>query len=299
MGPEGVSSYARDRQRRVSIVVLTHSRCHLLRQCVENVLQRTSERTTEIFIWNNGSTDDTAAYLDGLTDPRIEVVHHPTNIGVNAYARLFPRTSGEYLVEVDDDVVDAPPRWDETLLEAFDRLPEVGYLAANLAQNPHDVTSTVMYGINAHMYRSQEVNGVRLKVGGPTGGWCSMTSRELHDRVGGWSVQDRAFWEEEGDYLERLRRLGFGCAILEDLRVVHAGGPYYSQTPPEKRAYYVSYHRSVARKNAVKRALLQLPSVRRLNARLGWFEPPRERPDWVILYEESAADSDPTPTRTT
>jgi GT2 family glycosyltransferase len=272
---------------RISIVVLTHNRCHLLQQCVENVLLRTSPYTHEIVIWDNASTDETPRYLDSLTDPRIRVVHHPANIGVNAYARLFPTTSGEYLVEVDDDVVEAPVQWDRTLLDAFQRLPEIGYLAANLVHNPHDITSGVMYGVNAHLYRSEEVNGIRLKVGGPVGGWCSLTSRELHDRVGGWSEQVEAFWQEEGVFLEGLARLGYGAAYLEDLRVVHAGGPYYSQTPPEKLAYWRAYNRAVARKNAVKRLLLRLPYMRTLNARHGWFQPPRERPDYVQLYGDA------------
>lgn len=273
---------------RVSIVVLTHNRCHLLRQCVDNVLLRTSGRTGEIVIWNNASTDGTAAYLDTLIDSRIRVVHHPTNIGVNAYARLFPQTTGDYLIEVDDDVIDAPPAWDRTLVEAFEKLPSVGYLAANLVHNPHDITSGVMYGINSHLYRTEAVNGVRLKVGGPVGGWCSVTSRDLHDRAGGWAEHDEAFWQEEGEFLERLASLGYGSACLEDLRVVHASGPYYSRTPPEKLAYWRSYSRSVARKNAVKRVLLCLPGLGHLNARRRWFEPPRERPDYSRLYDEVA-----------
>src|SRR5436189_44123 len=81
----------------------------------------------------------TASYLDSLEDPRISVVHSAKNIGVNAYARAFRATRGRYLIELDDDVVDAPQRWDETLLRAFKRLPHVGYLAANLADDPHDV----------------------------------------------------------------------------------------------------------------------------------------------------------------
>ena len=245
---------------------------------------RTSALTTQILIWDNASTDDTGKYLDGLDDPRIEVVRHSTNIGVNAYARLFPSCTGDYLVELDDDVIDAPAGWDRTLLDAFERLPEIGYLAANLVHNPHDVTSGVMYGVNAHLYRTEEVAGVRLKVGGPVGGWCSLTSRELHDRVGGWSEQEEAFWQEEGIFLERLQGLGYRAAYLEDLQVVHAGGPYYSRTPPEKLAYWRSYNRAVARKNAVKRLLLKVPGLAALNRRRGWFEPPRERPDYVRLY---------------
>ena len=37
----------------IAVVVLTHNRAELLRQCVENVLQRTSGRDQEIVIWDN------------------------------------------------------------------------------------------------------------------------------------------------------------------------------------------------------------------------------------------------------
>ena len=106
----------------ISIFFLTYSRCHLLRQCVENTLAKTASLTTEIVIWDNASTDDTAAYLDSLTDPRIKVVHSPTNIGMNGYDRAVELTTGTYLIELDDDVIDAPPEWDRQLLEAFDRM---------------------------------------------------------------------------------------------------------------------------------------------------------------------------------
>jgi GT2 family glycosyltransferase len=268
-----------------SIVMLTHNRLQLLQQCVENVLLRTSDQTTEILIWNNASTDGTGVYLDGLSDPRIEVVHHRANIGLNAYVRLFAQASGSHIIEVDDDVIDAPPEWDRTLVGAFEKLPNIGFLAANLARNPNDVTSGVMYGINAHLYRTEEVDGVRLKVG-PVGGWCSVFSRELYDRAGGLTEQEDPFWQEDGMLLQRFSALGYGSACLEDLQVVHASGPHYSRTPPEKLAYWRAYSRTAARKDAVKRVLLALPSVRRLNNRHGWFHPPQQRPDYVRLYRD-------------
>ena len=267
----------------VSIVLLTHNRLQLLQKCIENVLLRTSDQTTEIFIWDNASTDGTVEYLDGLLDPRITVVQHPANIGLNAYVRLIAQTTGRYIIEVDDDVIDAPPEWDRTLVDAFERLPDIGFLAANLAQNPNDITSGVMYGINAHLYRTEEVNGVRLKLG-PVGGWCSMFSRELYDRAGGLTEHEDPFWQEDGVLLQRLSAIGYGCACLEDLHVVHASGPYYSRTPPEKLDYWRKYNRTAVRKDAVKRVLLGVPGVRRLNARLGWFHPPQQRPDYVRLY---------------
>ena len=52
--------------------------------------------------------------------------------------RAFATTQAPYLVEMDDDVVSAPDGWDTVLLEAFRSLPRMGYLAANLADDPYD-----------------------------------------------------------------------------------------------------------------------------------------------------------------
>lgn len=258
----------------VAIVVLTFNRVHLLEQCVQNVLFRTSPRTSEIVIWDNASNDGTKEYLASLRDERIRVVHHDRNVGQSAYARAFRLTRAPYMVELDDDIIDAPPQWDGTLLDAFRRLPQVGFLAANLVDNPLDTTANVMYHRNAHLYSLEEVNGIRLKLG-PTGGGCSMTSRELHDRVGGFRENKReVFWLEDAAYIADIEKLGFRAAYLDDLRVLHAGGPNYAPTTPEKAQYWKRYWRRTERRQMVKRLLVRVPFVARLNARYRWFVPP-------------------------
>ena len=96
-------------------------------------------------IWNNASTDGTREYLDTLDDPRLRLVHHDQNIGQSAYARAFRLTRAPYMIEIDDDIIDAPADWDETLLEAFRRLPQIGFLAANLVDNPTTRPRRMMY----------------------------------------------------------------------------------------------------------------------------------------------------------
>lgn len=256
----------------IAIVVLTYNRLELLRECVENVLGRTSSETREIVIWDNASTDGTGRFLDSLPDPRMRVVHHPRNIGHNGYAEAFATTTSEFMVELDDDVIEAPHHWDLTLRDAFRRLPEIGFLAADLAENPSDRASYDRY--HRHRYRAYEVDGIHL-LEGPTGGGCAITSRELHDRVGGWPRHSRkTFFLEDGEYIGRIAKLGFGRAILDDLHVVHAGGPLSETTVGEKAAFHTKLRRRQARREAVKRALLWLPFVGRLNDRFGWFERP-------------------------
>jgi GT2 family glycosyltransferase len=255
----------------IAVVVLTHERAHLLRQCVEKVLARTSPLTTEILIWNNGSTDETRAYLDGLDDRRIKVVHHPENIGQNAYPDAVALTKAPYIVELDDDMIDAPAEWDRHLLDAYRKLPRIGFLAANLANNPHDTAARVMYDERPHEYHTEVIEGIKLKRG-PVGGGCALTSRELMDRVGGFRKRrNQVFFLEDAAYIQDIEKLGYEAAYLQDVELMHAGGSYYAREPAAKHAYWRAYWIREKRKNAVKRALLAVPPVRRLNERYRWF----------------------------
>ncbi|NUT54779.1 MAG: glycosyltransferase [Thermoleophilia bacterium] len=255
----------------IAVVVLTHNRVHLLRKNVENVLSRTSDATREIVIWDNASTDGTAAFLETLSDPRIRVINSEKNIGQNAYAHAFGLTTAPYMIEVDDDVVDAPLHWDRTLRDAFVRLPEIGFLAADLEDDPHDVASRVRHHDRPDAYTLVVENGIRL-LKGPTGGGCAITSRELNARVGGFRQhQKEVFWLEDEAYISDIERIGFGAAVLADLRVHHTGGPYYSVESDEKAEFWRRWRAMRARRMAVKRVLLRIPGVRRLNARFHWF----------------------------
>jgi GT2 family glycosyltransferase len=257
----------------ISIVVLTHNKTHLLRRCVERTLARTSDATQEIVVWNNGSTDATREYLDSLTDRRIRAIHSEQNIGQNAYAEAFRGTSGAYLIELDDDVIDAPEEWDRRLLDAYRVLPDIGFLSANLVDDPNDTGARAMRE-NAHLYTSVVTNGIRL-LKGPVGGACAITDRELHDRVGGFPQQKGAvFYLEDAAYIERIAQHGRGAAFLADLRVHHAGGAYYAETSPEKLRYWADYEKRIVRRNTLKRLLLRVPLVAPLNARFGWFHAP-------------------------
>jgi GT2 family glycosyltransferase len=258
----------------IALVVLTHNRVHLLQKCVENVLLRTSAATREIVIWDNASSDGTAEYLDSVNEPRIRVVHSETNIGQSGYARAFRITTAPYLVELDDDVVNAPAEWDALLLDSFKRLPRIGFLAADLENDPHDLASRYRHQIRAHEYKLVVENGVRLLTG-PAGGGCAMTSRELNQRVGGFRENKKeVFWLEDQAYIQDLEKIGFGSAVLADLKVHHTGGPHYTVTPKEKAEYWRRYKARRARRMAVKRALYRIPLFPRLNGRYRWFVPP-------------------------
>jgi rhamnopyranosyl-N-acetylglucosaminyl-diphospho-decaprenol beta-1,3/1,4-galactofuranosyltransferase len=258
----------------IAVVIVTYNRAHLLRQCVEKVVARTTA-TSEVVIWDNASTDGTSDYVATIADPRVTVIRSPRNIGQNAYAEAFASTSAPFLLELDDDVIDAPDGWDRALLDAYQRLPEVGFLAASLVDDPHDWCSQAMYRERWDSYRAETVNGVELLLDGAVGGYCSITDRELHDQIGGFPTQpDKVFFAADAAFTRAVRDTGRRTAILASLQVHHAGGDFYSEQPPEKLAYLDAIIRRQQRRDRVKRVLLRIPGLAAANARRGWFHDP-------------------------
>jgi len=150
----------------------------------------------------------------------------------------------------------------------------VGFLAADLEDDPHDEASHVRHHVRPHEYTLVEENGVRL-LRGPAGGGCAMTSRELNERAGGFRENAKEiFWLEDAQYIKDIERLGYTSAVLADVVVHHTGGPYYSAIPKEKAEYWRRYWARKKRRTAVKKVLVRVPFVRRLNDRFGWFVAP-------------------------
>jgi len=94
----------------LAAIVVTYNRLDPLKVTVARLL---TEAADHIVIVNNASTDDTAAWLDTLTDARLHIVHLDTNTGGAggfeagmAYARdtLDP----DWVVLMDDDARPAP-----------------------------------------------------------------------------------------------------------------------------------------------------------------------------------------------
>jgi GT2 family glycosyltransferase len=256
----------------IAIVVLTYNRERLLRRCVADVLGRCSPATSEIVIWNNGSTDGTAGFLASLEeDRRLRIINSPENVGVVAYSRAFGLTSAPYLVQLDDDVVSAPFEWDATLLKAFRDLPAFGYLAADI-EDSGDRLSHERYRI--HNYERTVLDGHRI-LDGPTGGWCTITSRAVYDEVGGLPTHSRfKYFREDEVYVDKVSRAGYRYGILEDLAVRHAGDQLGTPPNPEKALLFARDEARRRRKNAVKRLLLAVPGVRAANTRHQWFREP-------------------------
>ena len=100
-----------------SVVITTYNRARILRRCLDSCLAQTWT-DFEVVVVDDGSSDDTVAALAEDPDPRLRVVAHERNRGINP-ARFTGAASarGEWVVVIDSD--------DELVPRALERLREI------------------------------------------------------------------------------------------------------------------------------------------------------------------------------
>ncbi len=87
----------------VSVIVPTFNRLHYLQEAVESVRNQ-SYRRWELIVVDDGSADDTVAFVRSLRDPRVTIVTL-AHRGVVAHVRNtgITRAKGEYVAFLDSD----------------------------------------------------------------------------------------------------------------------------------------------------------------------------------------------------
>ena len=114
-----------------SVLLPTHDRLKYLRYAIDSVL-RQDDQDWEIVVSDNDSTDDIAAYVEGLRDERIRYVRTDCFVPVTEnWNNALRESSGDYVVMLGDD--DALlPGYLSSLRKVIDRFstPDAGYTPA-------------------------------------------------------------------------------------------------------------------------------------------------------------------------
>jgi O-antigen/teichoic acid export membrane protein/GT2 family glycosyltransferase len=211
----------------ISFCVVTHNRLPMLKQNLNSLLDSVKNINSEILVWDNNSDDGTKEYLTAISseNKNIKVTLHDKNIGCNAKGKNIELSKGDFIIGIDDDVLEFPEHWAEDFVRAYKKIPYAGYLATDVIQNEFtNGAKTDEYVYNLHNY-----NDIIL-LEGPTGGWCFMVSREVYNTIGKFYVNyDRTFFFEDKDYCFRTLAKGFRVGIVDGIKVLHATGEYYNK----------------------------------------------------------------------
>jgi len=128
------SSGARTDKRReimkVSIIVTTFNRAHMVIETIDSILNQTFN-DFELIVVDNCSSDNTEEVIKAYTDERIRYFKHD-NGGIIAVNRNYGinQARGEYLAFCDDDDLWLPEKLEKQMLE-FEKDNQIGLVCSN------------------------------------------------------------------------------------------------------------------------------------------------------------------------
>ena len=123
-----------------------------LREAVESILEQTI-RHFEFIIVDDGSTGETKAFLDSLTDERIRLIRNPENMGCTKSLNNGLRAAtGKYIARMDADDISMPGRF-EVQLDYMEAHPDVVVCGSKIAHEFKDTGSSRGKIEDAESYR--------------------------------------------------------------------------------------------------------------------------------------------------
>ncbi len=117
----------------VSIIVVNWNGISLLKDCIESILRQTYGNY-EIILVDNGSTDDSADYIE-KNYPRVRLVRLPENRGfTGGNIEGLKQARGAYIALVNNDVMLAQ-QWVRAMVAGMGSDPHVGTCASRIVLN--------------------------------------------------------------------------------------------------------------------------------------------------------------------
>ena len=182
------------------IIIVVKDQLEYFKDCIDSIRNVTSNY--HLYIWDNGSKEPTANYIEQLvhsydpekhTDWAITTVRCENNVGfIHPNNELIAITTSPYIVLLNSDTK-VFKKWDTAMisfLEQNQEVAQVGYWGGHLDHEGRGFGGANGYDIDY------------------VPGWCFCISRETYEQFGLFSNKLQFAYCEDSDYSLRLKEAG-------------------------------------------------------------------------------------------
>jgi GT2 family glycosyltransferase len=225
---------------RVAIVIPTWNQSVLLAATLRSLQAQTFADFVTVVV-DNGSTDDTLAML-ARDFPAVRIIALPANSGFARATNLGLQASPEEILVCLNNDVECEPDWLAQLVEALDRMPDVGSVACRMldAKRPGliDAAGDAMSLVAWNVGRG-EPDGPRFQEPREILSACAGAAayrRRVFETIG-WLDESFFAWFEDVDLGIRAQLAGFRC-WYEPRAVVRHWGSATGATMSDRKVYF-------------------------------------------------------------
>jgi len=189
------------------ILIVVKDQLPFVKTCLESIRKHTKDYT--IYLWDNGSSQETVDYLKSVENDDLIVYFNSDNDGfIIPNNRLIERTTSDYIILLNSDTK-VYPGWDTAMiafLRSDPNLAQVGYMGGLL---------------NEMAEGSQTAWGAEIDF---IPAWCTCIARSTYRKFGLFDEEHLTFaYCEDADFSLRLKSCGERIYALHLSYVEHFG----------------------------------------------------------------------------
>lgn len=215
-------------QPEVSIIIVSYNTEDLVGNCIRSVLAEEDCRK-EIFVVDNGSSDDSVAYLQKVF-PMVFLVANEENRGfAAANNQVLHQCQGKYIFFLNPDtkLVRGALR---AILSYMESSPHVGLAGTRLIDPDGTLQWSKSDQYLGQEYTQDELSGLPGSIACVIG--ASMIVRaDLMKKIGGFD-EDFFLYGEDQDICLRVRKHGYEVGYIDEAVIIHSGGQSERNTTP-------------------------------------------------------------------
>lgn len=203
---------------KLSIITLTFNHLDYTKKYIESLYKYTSD--FELIIIDNGSNDGTVEYLKSLKYENIKLILNDTNLGFSkGNNQGIEIADGEFIGFLNNDIL-LYPNWFEECEKVFEK--ENAAFVSPRHINPHydntDERTYIQYFKNNFKYNKDYEKSFDECVFS-----CTVTKRDVINKIGSFAVEYTQAFFEDNDYKYRAIVAGYDVFVTNSACFYHFG----------------------------------------------------------------------------
>ncbi|OGS22108.1 MAG: hypothetical protein A3J83_03820 [Elusimicrobia bacterium RIFOXYA2_FULL_40_6] len=237
-----------EKKKLTSIIMLTYNQLKHTKACIES-LKKYTDRSYELIIVDNGSTDGTPKYLKSIKGKSIKLILNNSNLafakGCNQGIRI---AKGDYILLLNNDIL-LTAGWLGKMIDCLESDKSIGMVG------PRSNSAEFLQKADFKKYKNDKdlqrfAQAFSMNYTGDYQktfwiiGFCMLLHRKVVDQVG---LLDERFGPggyEDYDYCFRVGQAGYKIVIAGDVYIHHEGGkssvhPEYDKFRTRNRGIFI------------------------------------------------------------
>ena len=214
------------KQTKVSIVILTWNGLDYTKKCMESLKESIENKNYDVYVVDNGSTDDTLEYLSTLD--WINVIENKENLGfVRGNNIAINRINEGDIILLNNDIIITQNNWIEELQKTAYKDEKTGIVGCRLINEKGEFLHAGTF-IYPETYWGQQIGGGQKNIGQYQDDRevqgvvfaCAYIKRPVIDAIGGLNEMFFSYFEDT-DYCLAAKKAGYNTVCCGSVTLIH------------------------------------------------------------------------------